>query len=53
MSLGERLIHHMKATDFRENDVYLIRPDQHVAARFDSYDETKIRAALRRTIGKE
>ena len=33
--------------------VYLIRPDQHVAARYDSYDENKIRAALRRATGKE
>jgi len=28
--------------------VYLIRPDQHVAARFPSFDETAIRAAIRR-----
>lgn len=33
--------------------VYLIRPDQHVAARWDSYDETALRAALRRACGKE
>ncbi|BBU54951.1 oxidoreductase [Mameliella alba] len=33
--------------------VYLIRPDQHVAARWDSFDETAIRAALRRAIGLE
>ena len=32
--------------------VYLIRPDQHVAARWLSYDEAAIRAALRRAIGK-
>ncbi len=33
--------------------VYLIRPDQHVAARWANYDETAVRAALRRAIGKE
>ena len=33
--------------------VYLIRPDQHVVARWDSFDETALRAALRRACGKE
>jgi 3-(3-hydroxy-phenyl)propionate hydroxylase len=33
--------------------VYLIRPDQHVAARFASFDEAALRAALRRATGKE
>lgn len=33
--------------------VYLIRPDQHVAARWDRYDETAVTAALARAIGKE
>ena len=33
--------------------VYLIRPDQHVAARWDAFDETALRAALRRACGKE
>lgn len=33
--------------------VYLIRPDQHVAARWDHYDETAVRAALRRACGKD
>lgn len=33
--------------------VYLIRPDQHVAARWETYDETAMRAALRRACGKE
>ncbi len=33
--------------------VYLIRPDQHVAARRDSFDERHFRAALRRATGKE
>jgi 3-(3-hydroxy-phenyl)propionate hydroxylase len=31
--------------------VYLIRPDQHVAARWDSYDETAVGRALARAIG--
>jgi len=33
--------------------VYLIRPDQHVVARWDSYNETAVRAALRKACGKE
>lgn len=33
--------------------VYLIRPDQHVAARFPAYDETAMRTALRRATGQE
>jgi 3-(3-hydroxy-phenyl)propionate hydroxylase len=33
--------------------VYLIRPDQHVAARFPEYDEAQIRFAIRRAAGKE
>lgn len=33
--------------------VYLIRPDQHVAARFADYDEDQIRFAIRRATGKE
>jgi 3-(3-hydroxy-phenyl)propionate hydroxylase len=32
--------------------VYLLRPDQHVAARWSAYDEAKVRTALRRAIGK-
>lgn len=36
-----------------KSGVYLIRPDQHVAARWDSYDETALRAALRKACGKE
>jgi len=38
-----------------DNDsaVYLIRPDQHVAARRPSFDDSQFRAALRRVIGKE
>jgi len=32
--------------------VYLLRPDQHVAARWMSYDESKVRVALARAIGK-
>ncbi len=33
--------------------VYLMRPDQHVAARWSGFDEDAVRAALRRAIGKE
>ncbi len=36
-----------------ETAVYLIRPDQHVAARWEKFDETATRAAIRRAIGKE
>lgn len=32
--------------------VYLIRPDQHVVARWPNFDETAIRTALRHCIGK-
>jgi 3-(3-hydroxy-phenyl)propionate hydroxylase len=33
--------------------VYLIRPDQHVAARWVGYDDAALRAALRRACGKD
>ncbi|OCW57893.1 FAD-dependent oxidoreductase [Hoeflea olei] len=33
--------------------VYLIRPDQHVAARWENYDEAALRAALRKACGKD
>lgn len=33
--------------------VYLIRPDQHVAARWDRFDTESVRAALRKATGKE
>ena len=33
--------------------VYLVRPDQHVAARRPSFNENLFRAAIRRAIGKE
>ena len=38
-----------------DNDsaVYLIRPDQHVAARRPGFDETQFRHAIRRATGKE
>ena len=35
------------------SEVYLIRPDQHVAARWPAFDETRVRAAIRRATGKE
>ena len=36
-----------------DTGVYLIRPDQYVAARWQSIDVTKIRAAVQRAIGKD
>ncbi|MDA5095080.1 FAD-dependent oxidoreductase [Aliiroseovarius sp. KMU-50] len=36
-----------------DSAVYLIRPDQHVAARRPNYDENLMRAAIRRATGKE
>ena len=33
--------------------VYLIRPDQHVAARWDSFEEAAMRAAVRKACGKD
>ena len=36
-----------------DSGVYLIRPDQHVAARRANFDEALIRAAIRRATGKE
>ncbi len=36
-----------------EKAVYLIRPDQHIAARWDSFDETAVRAALRIACAKD
>ena len=32
--------------------VYLVRPDQHVAARWGAFDPSRVRAALRRALGK-
>ncbi len=45
----------LKARYLGEADqaVYLIRPDQHVAARWASFDDIPVRAAIRRAIGKE
>ncbi len=36
-----------------DSAVYLIRPDQHVAARWDRFDADALRKALRRTCGKD
>ena len=36
--------------DGQPGTVYLIRPDQHVAARWRGFDVGKVRAALRRCI---
>jgi 3-(3-hydroxy-phenyl)propionate hydroxylase len=39
--------------DGRPGTVYLIRPDQHVAARWRSFDAAKVAAALARSLGRE
>ncbi|GHF07306.1 FAD-dependent oxidoreductase [Aliiroseovarius zhejiangensis] len=46
-ALKERYLGHAPSA------VYLIRPDQHVAARRPSFDENLFRAAIRRATGKE
>ncbi len=46
-ALGERYLGGAKSA------VYLIRPDQHVAARWDRFDAVAVRAALARAIAKE
>jgi 3-(3-hydroxy-phenyl)propionate hydroxylase len=38
--------------DARPGTVYLIRPDQHVAARWRSYDEARVRQAMARCLGR-
>ena len=40
-------------SDLRESAVYLIRPDQHVAARWRTLDPGRVGGALRRAIGAE
>ncbi len=44
---------HERYLDEANSGIYLIRPDQHVAARWDTYNETALRAAIRTAIGKE
>ncbi len=46
-ALAERYLGEAKSA------VYLIRPDQHVAARWNEFDETALRAALRTACAKE
>ena len=38
--------------DARPGTVYLIRPDQHVAARWRAFDAARIQAALARCLGR-
>jgi 3-(3-hydroxy-phenyl)propionate hydroxylase len=38
--------------DGRPGTTYLLRPDQHVAARWRRFDETRVRAALERCLGR-
>ena len=35
-----------------ETAVYLVRPDQHVAARWDHFDEAAVKTALLKAIGR-
>ena len=46
-ALADRYLGHAQSA------VYLIRPDQHVAARWGEYDEAAVRTALRRATGQE
>ena len=46
-ALAERYLGRAKSA------VYLIRPDQHVVARWSSFDEAAVKAALRKACGKE
>jgi 3-(3-hydroxy-phenyl)propionate hydroxylase len=41
-----------KRYDARPGTVYLIRPDQHVAARWRTYDEGKVGAAVNRALAR-
>ncbi|CFE03219.1 oxygenase [Bordetella pertussis] len=38
--------------DARPGTCYLIRPDQHIAARFRAFDAQAVRRALARAIGR-
>jgi len=42
----------MQRYDGKPGTVYLIRPDQHVAARWRAYDEAKLRAAVSRALAR-
>jgi len=42
----------MQRYDGKPGTVYLIRPDQHVAARWRAYDEAKLRAAVNRALAR-
>lgn len=55
ISTGDDPMGHIKTRYLGESEtaVYLIRPDQHVAARYPSYDADQITAAMRRAAGME
>ena len=41
-----------KRYDGKPGTIYLIRPDQHVGARWRTYDEGKVRAAVNRALAR-
>jgi 3-(3-hydroxy-phenyl)propionate hydroxylase len=47
---SERLL--TKRYDAQPGTVYLIRPDQHIAARWRSFNATEVQAALARALAK-
>ena len=55
LSVKDDPTYELKRRYLGDNDsaVYLIRPDQHVAARRPSFDENQFRHAIRRATGKE
>ncbi len=54
LSCGDGRSEELKARYLGERDcaVYLMRPDQHIAARWISYDEQAVRDAVNRAVGK-
>ncbi len=54
VTVGDRIVDSQGLLAERyDGGVYLIRPDQHVAARWRTYDEDKITAALARATGQK
>ena len=44
--------HFTRRFDARPGSAYLVRPDQHLAARFRAFDQAKLEAALARAMGR-